>query len=164
MVSRSRTRSLPKDYGLPLQRVASKQGGEKMEYEQALIIGKRRRADAAMALAGYVRERVTEVCAVKPAKGAGLDAKDWEPVGEENFKEICIHRGPTGDEEVYLVLVDGDGTPKALTQRTYPLPLALQMAQAIPLPTYAGPGAVLWELLQAQAERRAKEIVQTPEV
>jgi len=30
--------------------------GEKMEYEQALIIGKRRRADAAVALGGYVRE------------------------------------------------------------------------------------------------------------
>jgi hypothetical protein len=47
-----------------------------MEYEQALTIGKWRRTDAAMALAGYVRERATEVCAVKPAKGAGLDARD----------------------------------------------------------------------------------------
>jgi hypothetical protein len=28
---------------------------------------------------------------------------------------------------------------KACSQRTYPLPLALQMAQSIPLPTYAGP-------------------------
>jgi len=135
-----------------------------MEFEQAAIIGKRRRADAALFLGGHMRERAAEVCAVKPAKGAGLDARDWEPVGEETYKEICIHRGPTGDEEVYLVLVDGDGRAKACTQRTYPLPLALQMVQAIPLPTYAGPGAMLWKLLQAQAERRAKEIVQTPEV
>ena len=135
-----------------------------MEYEQALIIGRRRRADAAQFLSSYIKERVSDLCAVKPAKGAGLDAKDWEPVGEENYKEICIHRGPTGDEEVYLVVVDADGRAKACTQRTYPLPLALQMAQSIPLPTYAGPGAALWELLQAQAERRAKEIVQTPEV
>ena len=59
-----------------------------MEYEQALIIGKRRRTDAAMALSDYVRERVTEVCAVKPSKDSGLDARDWEPVGEESFKEI----------------------------------------------------------------------------
>ena len=61
-----------------------------MEYEQALIIGKRRRADAAVALSSYVRERAAEVCAVKPSKDSGLDAREWEPVGEENFKEICI--------------------------------------------------------------------------
>jgi hypothetical protein len=45
-----------------------------MEYEQALIIGRRRRADAAMALGGYMKERVMEVCAVKPSKDSGLDA------------------------------------------------------------------------------------------
>ena len=82
-----------------------------MEYEQALIIGKRRRADAAMALAGYVRERVTDLCAVKPSKDSGLDARDWDPVGEENFREVCIRRGPSGDEEAYLVVVDGNGDP-----------------------------------------------------
>ena len=82
-----------------------------MEFEQAAIIGKRRRADAAIALSGYTREKV-----------------------------------------------------KACTQRTYPLPLALQMAQSIPLPTYAGPGAALWKLLQADAMRKAQRIVQTPEV
>jgi len=68
-----------------------------MEYEQALIIGKRRRTDAALALGTYVRERATEVCAVKPARGAGLDARDWEPVGEENFKELCARTGPCGE-------------------------------------------------------------------
>jgi len=135
-----------------------------MEYEQALIIGKRRRADAAVALGGYVRERVTDLCAVKPSKDSGLDARDWEPVGEENFKEICMHRGPTGDEEAYLVVVDADGRAKACTQRTYPLPLALQMAQAIPLPTYAGPGASLMELIQADAMRKAQRFVETPEL
>ena len=135
-----------------------------MEYEQAFIIGKRRRADAAMALGGYVRERAMEVCAVKPSKDSGLDARAWEPVGEENFKEVCIRIGPTDDEEAYLVVVDADGTAKALTQRTYPLPLALQMAQAIPLPTYAGPGASLMEWIQADAMRKAQRIVQTPEV
>jgi hypothetical protein len=92
-----------------------------MQYEEALIIGKRRRTDAAMALAGYVRERVTEVCAVKPSKDSGLDARDWEPVGEESFKEICIRTGLTGDKEAYLLVVDRDGTAKACTQRTYPL-------------------------------------------
>jgi hypothetical protein len=135
-----------------------------MEFEQAAIIGKRRRADAALFLSGHMRERAAEVCAVKPAKDAGLDARDWEPVGEENFKEICMHRGPTGDEEAYLVVVDADGRAKACTQRTYPLPLALQMAQAIPLPTYAGPGASLMELIQADAMRKAQRIVQTPDV
>jgi len=107
---------------------------------------------------------VSDLCAVKPTNEAEVDPKNWEPVGEKCFKEICVRTSPTGDKEACLLVVDGDGTPKALTQRTYPLPLALQMAQSIPLPTYAGPGAALWELLQAQAERRAKEIVQTPEV
>jgi hypothetical protein len=48
-----------------------------MGYEQAFIIGKRRRADAAAVLGGYLRERVGELCAVKPAKNQGLDARDW---------------------------------------------------------------------------------------
>ena len=135
-----------------------------MEYEQALIIGKRRRADAAQFLSSHIKERVSDLCAVKPTNEAEVDPKNWEPVGEKCFKEICVRIGPTGDEEAYLVVVDADGRAKACTQRTYPLPLALQMAQSVPLPTYAGPGAALWELLQAQAERRAKEIVQTPEV
>jgi len=135
-----------------------------MEYEQALIIGKRRRADAAIALGGYVRERVTDLCAVKPSKDSGLDARDWDPVGEENFKEVCIRRGLTGDREAYLLVVDRDGAAKACTQRTYPLPIALQMAWAIPLPTYAGPGASLMEWIQADAMRKAQRIVQTPEV
>jgi hypothetical protein len=135
-----------------------------MEFEQAAIIGRRRRADAAQFLSSHIKERVTDLCAVKPAKGAGLDAKDWDPVGEENYKELVIRRSLCDEREAYLVVVDADGRTKACTQRTYPLPLALQMAQTIPLPTYAGPGAALWELLQAQVERRAKEIVQTPEV
>jgi hypothetical protein len=135
-----------------------------MEYEQALIIGKRRRADAAVALGGYVRERVTDLCAVKPSKDSGLDARDWEPVGEENFREVCIRRGPIGDEEAYLLIVDETGSAKACTQKLYPLPLALQMAQAIPLPTYAGPGASLMELIQADAMRKAQRFVQTPEL
>jgi hypothetical protein len=135
-----------------------------MEFEQAAIIGRRRRLDAAMALGGYVREKVVVVCTVKPSKDSGLDARDWDPVGEENYKELVIRRSLCDEREAYLVVVDADGRTKACTQRTYPLPLALQMAQSIPLPTYAGPGAALWELLQAQAERRAKEIVQTPEV
>jgi len=81
-----------------------------MEYEQALIIGKRRRADAATALGGYMRERAMEVCAVKPSKDAGLNARDWEPVGEESFKEIHIRRVLSGDREAYLLVVDSDGT------------------------------------------------------
>lgn len=135
-----------------------------MEYEQALIIGKRRRADAAIALAGYVRERVTEVCAVKPAKGAGLDTRDWEPVGEENYKEICTRRGPSGDDETYLLIVDGDGTAKACTQRTYPLAIALQMAWAFPLPTYIGQGGALFAEAQGAANRKAQQLAQLPEL
>ena len=135
-----------------------------MEYEQALIIGKRRRGDAAVALSGYTREKVMEVCAVKPARDAGLDARDWEPVGEENFREVCVRIGPSGDEEAYLVVVDRDGRAKACTQRSYPLTLALQMAQAIPLPTYAGPGASLMELIQDDAMRKAQRFVQTPDL
>jgi hypothetical protein len=58
------------------RRAASKQEGERMEYEQALIIGKRLRADAAMALGGYVREKAMEVCAVKPSKDSALPVSE----------------------------------------------------------------------------------------
>jgi hypothetical protein len=61
-----------------------------MEYQQALIMGRRGRSDAALALSMYMQERATDICAVKPAKGQGMDAKEWEPVGEQSFKEICI--------------------------------------------------------------------------
>jgi len=135
-----------------------------MEYEQALIIGKRRRADAAMALGGYVREKVTEVCAVKPSKNSGLDARDWEPVGEESFKEICIRTGLTGDREAYLLVVDHDGTAKACTQRTYPLSLALQMAWAFPLPAYVGEGGTLLAQATEAAMRKAQRVAAEQEV
>ena len=135
-----------------------------MEYEQALIIGKRRRADAALALSTYVRERAGEVCAVKPSRDSGLDARDWEPVGEENFKEICIRAGPTGDREAYMLVVDGGGTAKACTQRTYPLPIAMQMAWAIPLPVYAGRNGELIAEIHEAAMKRAQQVPQLPEL
>ena len=135
-----------------------------MEYEQALIVGKRRRADAALALSTYVRERAGELCAVKPARDAGLDAREWEPVGEVNFKDICIRTGPTGDREAYLLVVDETGTAKACTQRTYPLPIALQMAWAIPLPVYAGREGSLMAEIQESAMRKAQQIAQLPEL
>jgi hypothetical protein len=129
-----------------------------------LIIGKRRCADAAMALGGYVREKVTEVCAVKPSKNSGLDARDWEPVGDEIFKEVCIRTGLTGDREAYLLVVNRDGTAKACTQRTYPLPIALQMAWAFPLPTYTGPGGTLMEQAHEAAMQKAQRVAAEQEV
>ena len=135
-----------------------------MEYEQALIIGKRRRADAAMALGGYVREKAMEVCAVKPSKDSGLDARDWEPVGEESFKEVCIRTGLTGDREAYLLVVDRDGTAKACTQRTYPLAIALQMAWAFPLPAYVGEGGTLLAQAAEAAMQKAQRVAAEHEV
>ena len=135
-----------------------------MEYEQALIVGKRRRTDAMYALSRYVNERAMEVCAVKPSRESGLDARDWEPVGEENLKEICIRLSPAGDSEAYLVVVDGSGTAKACTQRTYPLVIALQMARAIPLPVYAGRGGTLIAEIQEEAMRKAQGLAQLPEL
>ncbi len=135
-----------------------------MEYEQAVIIGKRRRSDAALALSIYVHEKAMEVCAVKPARDQGLDAKAWEPVGEENFKEICLRTGVSGDQEAYLLVVDADGQAKPCTQRTYPRTIALQMASAIPLPVFVGSGGVLIAELQEEAMRKAQSLAQLPEV
>ena len=134
-----------------------------MEYEQALIVGKRRRSDAALALSCYVRERAAEVCAVKPAKGTSLDAGNWEPVGEENFKEICPRMGAGGDREAYLLVVDGGGTAKACTQRSYPLAIAVQMALATPLPLYGGPGGALAAELQARVMQKVQSLAELPE-
>jgi len=57
-----------------------------------------------------MQERATDVCAVKPAKGQGMDAMEWEPVGEQSFKEICIRSSLSGDKEAYLLVVDESGT------------------------------------------------------
>ena len=114
-----------------------------IEHEQALIIGKQRRAQATLALSIYVRQQAEEVCAVKPAKGGDPSSPRWEPVGEENFKEICYRLNGSGDWEAYLQIVDGDGVTKACTQKSYPLPIALQMAHAMPLKVYMGPGGML---------------------
>ena len=135
-----------------------------MEYEQALIIGKRRRADAAMALGGYVREKAMEVCAVKPSKDSGLDARDWEPVGEENYKELVVRRGLGDEREAYLVVVDADGTAKACTQKIYPLAIALQLAWAWPLPTYTGWDGTLMTIAQEEAMRKAQQRAHVPEL
>jgi hypothetical protein len=68
-------------------------------------------------------------------------------MGEENFKEMCIRTGPTGDKEACLPVVDRDGVAKACTQRTYPLRIVLQTAWAIPLPICTGRrGALIAEV------------------
>jgi IS5 family transposase len=56
--------------------------------------------------------------------------------------------------------VDGKGTVKACSQKTYPLPIALQLAWAFALPTYAGPGGAL--MAEAQARKRVLEEQEVP--
>ena len=135
-----------------------------MQYEEALIIGRRRRADAAVALSGYIREKAMEVCAVKPAKGASLDSCEFVPVGEENLKEVIFRRGPSGDMEAHVVVVDNDGTAKACTQRTYPTQIALQLAWSIPLPVYAGKDGQLMAHIAEEVNRKAQSIIQLPDL
>ena len=134
-----------------------------MDYEQALVIGKRRRSDAMMTLTMYVQERALEVCAVKPSRDSGLDAREWEPVGEESFKEICIRSGGMTSGEAHLLIVDADGTAKACTQKTYALPIALQMARWIPLPVYAGRGSTLASELHEESMKAAQQVRQSVE-
>ena len=93
-----------------------------------------------------------------------MDAKEWEPVGEQSFKEICIRTSLSGDKEAYLVLTDADGTVKACSQRVYPMQIALQIAWTIPLPAYAGPGGALMSEAQEEAMRKAQHTAQLPEV
>ena len=104
-----------------------------------------------------------EVCAVKPARDSGLDARDWEPVGEEILKEIVGVRTLHGGEEAYVVLVDGSGTVKACTQKSYPLPIAVQLAQAMALPTYAGRGGQLMEEFTRQSMQKAQSVAKHQE-
>jgi hypothetical protein len=111
----------------------------------------------------YVQERAVEVCAVKPAKDAGLDARDWEPVGEDSFKEVCIRSGPTGGQEAYVLVVDGGGTAKACTQKAYALPIAVQIARGIPLPVFAGRNGTLVTEIMAESMRKAQEVRQSGE-
>jgi hypothetical protein len=135
-----------------------------MQYEEALIIGRRRRADAAVALSGYIRERAIEVCAVKPAKHASLDCREFVPVGEESLKEVIFRRGPTGDMEAHVLVVDNDGTAKACSQRTYPTQIAMQLAWSIPLPVYPGKDGQLMAHIAEEVNRKAQTIIQLPEL
>jgi len=61
-------------------------------------------------------------------------------------------------------VVDQDGTAKACTQRAYPLPIAMQMAWAVPLPVYQGAAGTLMEEIMAQAAKKAEQVPQLPEV
>ena len=135
-----------------------------MDTAARVMDGKRRRADAAMALGGYVREKAMEVCAVKTSKDSGLDARDWEPVGEENYKELVVRRGLGDEREAYLVVVDADGTAKACTQKVYPLAIALQLAWAWPLPTYTGRDGTLMTIAHEEAMRKAQRVAAEQEV
>ena len=135
-----------------------------MEFQEAVVIGRRRRADARLTLSGYIQEMAVDVCAVKPAKNSGLDAHDWEPVGEKSFKEICIRSSGSEKGEAYLLIVDEDGMAKACTKRTYPLEIALQMAWGIPLPVYAGRGGTLMGEIQEAAMRKVQGVPQLPEL
>jgi hypothetical protein len=62
------------------------------------------------------------------------------------------------------LVVDGGGTAKACTQRTYPLPIAMQMAWAIPLPVYAGRNGELIAEIHEAAMKRAQQVPQLPEL
>lgn len=133
-----------------------------MEYQEALTIGRKRRHDAYLALSFHMQEKAVEVCAVKPAKGAGVDAQDWEPVGEEKFKEICLTVSLSGAREARLLVVDGEGVAKACTQKSYPLPILVQMAYAMQLPVYRGPNSKLLAAMQEGSAREDKAVVHIP--
>ena len=134
-----------------------------MNYEEAIIIGKRRRSDAACALSRYLSERVAELCPVRPTKGSVVDACAFDPVGVESFRELCITAGTDGQRQALVLLVDAEGFAKACTQKTYPLPIAVQLALAIPLPVFAGRDGVLLGELVSRAARRVQADVRHPE-
>ena len=127
-----------------------------MNYEEAIVVGKRRRSDAACALSRYLSERVAELCPVRPAKGSVVDACAFDPVGVESFRELCITAGPDGQRQALVVLVDAEGVAKACTQKTYPVPIAVQLALAIPLPVFAGRDGVLLGELASRAARKGQ--------
>ncbi|MCX5653802.1 MAG: hypothetical protein NTY65_04020 [Planctomycetota bacterium] len=94
----------------------------------------------------------------------GYSARDWEPVGEENYKELVVRRGLGDDREAYLVVVDADGTAKACTQKVYPLAIAMQLAWGLPLPTYVGEGGTLLAQATEVAMQKAQRVAAEQEV
>jgi hypothetical protein len=79
----------------------------------------------------------------------------------EVLDKYCVYNV---DKEAYLLVVDWDGTAKACTEKTYPLPIALQMAWAFHLPVYTGRGGMLLAKMQEDATRKAQGLAQMPDL
>ena len=125
-----------------------------MEHKRALKVGRSRARQAARALRRCTGVEACDVCAVKPgSRVARTKTRDWEPVGEESWKEIARDNGRRGGGKYHLVIVDQDGTPKACSRERFPLRKALELADRVPLPV-AEPGrGRLWRLLDEKVSR-----------
>jgi len=126
-----------------------------MDYKEALEIGQARARRAAEAIEKWTGAKACAVCAVKPAGDAGEEGPaEWEPVGENSWKEVACDEGFTGAGGYHLLVVDEDGVPKASTVDRFALPMVIALAEGLPMPV-ADPGhGELWRLMGQAEERR----------
>jgi hypothetical protein len=110
-----------------------------MDYERALEIGRVRRKEAAQILRRWAGVRTCEVCAVRPrVRVKNGCAGGWEPVGEENYKDVMRKGGALTQADTYILVVDGDGNVKACSWEPLPLRKAVELANQLALPVPKG--------------------------
>ena len=106
-----------------------------MDYKHALKIGQMRRREAAKVLRQWTGLKACEVCAVRPRPRIRTPTNaDWEPVGDENYKDVMTKKDALTSATTSLLVVDADGNVKACAWEALPLEEALSMASRLPLP------------------------------
>jgi len=118
-----------------------------MKYEKALEIGRTRADMAAEVIQRWAGVKAIAVCAVKSAYGQNLEAREWEPVGKQSYKEIARDDGMLGGGNYHLLVVDKAGTAKACSMERFPLDKVLNLADRLPLIVAASYKGELWKQL-----------------
>ena len=118
-----------------------------MKYEKALDIGRTRAEMAAEVIKRWTGIKAIAVCAVKYPYGQSLGAGEWEPVGQQSYKEIARDDGMQGGGNYHLLVVDKAGTAKACSMERFPLEKVISLADRLPLIVAAPYKGELWKQL-----------------
>jgi hypothetical protein len=123
-----------------------------MDYKLALDTGHKRAEQAAEALARWTGVQTYPLCAVQPAPGSDPRTKgNWEPVGQQSYKEIARDEGIYGKGNYHVLVVDENGTAKACSRKRFALADVLRLVERLPLPVAAAGWGELWGALDRKA-------------
>jgi len=124
-----------------------------MDYKLALDTGRKRAEQAAEALARWTGVETYPLCAVQPAPGSERrGARDWEPVGQQSYKDIARDEGIYGRGNYHVLVVDEHGTAKACSRKLFGWVDVLRLVERLPLPVAAPGWGELWNALDRKPD------------